>query len=74
MLSVHIGGFDKNNDIKATINIKDNLVTIMRFNNSDYIYLTDIARYKNPDNPGDGIIKRMSNKSSYNFIHYGKSY
>ena len=39
----------------------------MRINNTDYICLTDLARYKNSDNPGDVIIKWMSNKSSFDF-------
>lgn len=39
----------------------------MRVDNIDYISLTDLARYKNPDNPGDVIIKWMSNKSSFDF-------
>lgn len=29
--------------------------------------MTDLARYKNPDNPGDVVIKWMSNKSSFDF-------
>ena len=33
----------------------------------DYISLTDLARYKNQDEPGDVIIKWMSNKSSFDF-------
>ena len=33
----------------------------------DYISLTDLTRYKNPDNPGDVVIKWMSNKSSFDF-------
>ena len=39
----------------------------MRVDNIDYISLTDLARYKNPDNPGDVVIKWMSNKSSFDF-------
>lgn len=39
----------------------------MRVNNIDYISLTDLARYKNADNPGDVVIKWMSNKSSFDF-------
>ena len=39
----------------------------MRVNGVDYISLTDLARYKNPNNPGDVIIKWMSNKSSFDF-------
>jgi len=53
--------------ITTKINVKDNLVGIMRINNKDYISLTDLARYKNESNPGDVIIKWMSNKSSFDF-------
>ena len=47
--------------------LKDNLINVMRVDNIDYISLTDLARYKNPDNPGDVVIKWMSNKSSFDF-------
>ena len=57
----------KNKIIKSKLNVKDNLVNIVRIDNVDYISLTDLARYKNPNNPGDVIIKWMSNKSSFDF-------
>lgn len=56
-----------NKTIITEINIKNNLIKVMRVNNVDYISLTDLARYKNSDNPGDVIIKWMSNKSSFDF-------
>jgi len=56
-----------NNKIITKINVKDNLIGIMRVVNKDYISLTDLARYKNESNPGDVIIKWMSNKSSFDF-------
>jgi len=56
-----------NNKIITKINVKDNLIGIMRVENKDYISLTDLARYKNESNPGDVIIKWMSNKSSFDF-------
>ena len=56
-----------NNNVTTKINVKDNLIGIMRINNKDYISLTDLARYKNEANPGDVIIKWMSNKSSFDF-------
>ena len=55
------------NKIATKINVKDNLISIMRVDNIDYISLTDLARYKNETNPGDVIIKWMSNKSSFDF-------
>lgn len=56
-----------NKIVKTKIKVKDNLISVMRINNTDYISLTDLARYKNSDNPGDVIIKWMSNKSSFDF-------
>ncbi|MBP3800199.1 MAG: KilA-N domain-containing protein [Bacilli bacterium] len=56
-----------NKIVKAKLKVKDNLINVMRINNTDYISLTDLARYKNSDNPGDVIIKWMSNKSSFDF-------
>lgn len=53
--------------VRAELNVKDNLVSIIRVDNIDYISLTDLARYKNSSNPGDVIIKWMSNKSSFDF-------
>ena len=57
----------------AVMDVNNNIVGVLRVGNIDYISLTDLARYKNPDNPGDVIIKWMSNKSSFDFILYGKN-
>ena len=56
-----------NLQVITKMHVKDNLVKVMRVNGVDYISLTDLARYKNPNNPGDVIIKWMSNKSSFDF-------
>lgn len=56
-----------NEKIITKMHVKDNLVKVIRVNGVDYISLTDLARYKNPNNPGDVIIKWMSNKSSFDF-------
>ena len=56
-----------NNKITTTIKVKNNLISVLKIENIDYISLTDLARYKNPFNPGDVIIKWMSNKSSFDF-------
>ena len=53
--------------ITAIMNVNDSEVRVMRVGNEDYISLTDLARYKNVDNPGDVIIKWMSNKSSFDY-------
>ena len=55
------------NNLIMQMNVKNNLVNVMRIDNIDYISLTDLARYKNNTNPGDVIIKWMSNKSSFDF-------
>ena len=55
--------------ITAIMNVNENEISVMRINNEDYISLTDLARYKNPYNPGDVIIKWMSNKSSFDFYY-----
>ena len=52
---------------KTKIKVKDNLINVIKINNTDYISLTDLARYKNINNPGDVIIKWMCNKSSFDF-------
>jgi len=55
------------NKIMTTMNVNDNEIRVMRVENEDYISLTDLARFKNSYNPGDVIIKWMSNKSSFDF-------
>ena len=57
----------KNNVVKTELKVKDNLVGVMKVGDVYYISLTDLARYKNSNNPGDVIIKWMSNKSSFDF-------
>ncbi len=57
----------KNEVVKTEINVKDNLIGIMRVGNIDYISLTDLAKYKNPNNPADVINKWMTNKDSFAF-------
>ena len=54
-------------EIKTTMNVNNNLVSVLNVKGVDYISLTDLARYKNQSNPGDVIIKWMSNKSSFDF-------
>ena len=53
--------------ITTIMNVNKNEIRVMRVDNEDYISLTDLAKYKNPENPGDVIIKWMSNKSSFDF-------
>lgn len=57
----------KNEILKKELKVKNSLVRVLRINNTDYISLTDLARYKNETNPGDVINKWMSNKDSFDF-------
>lgn len=58
----------KNNIIKTEIDVKNNKIGIMRIGDVDYISLTDLAKYSNPDNPANVIIHWMSNKGTYDYI------
>lgn len=53
--------------IKTELKINDTLVNVVKINDINYISLTDLARYKNSNTPGDVVIKWMSNKSSFDF-------
>ena len=55
--------------IKTILNVKEKEVRILRIGNVDYISITDLAKYKNPNNPADVIIKWMSNKDSFEFYN-----
>ena len=64
----------KNDIIRTELKVKDNLVGIMKVGNIDYISLTDLARYRNKDNPSDVIKFWMSNKNSFGFYSLWKNY
>ena len=57
-----------NNKRKTEIQVKNNIIGILRIGEFDYISLTDLARYSNPDNPANVIIHWMSNKGTYDYI------
>ena len=57
-----------NNIIKAELNVKENKIGVMRIDNVDYISLTDLAKYSNPDYPANVIIHWLSNKGTFDFI------
>ena len=56
------------NDITTNIKVKENLVGIMRVGDTDYISLTDLVKYSNPDYPSHVIVKWLSNKSTFNYL------
>lgn len=51
-----------NNIVKIELNVINNKVSIMMVNNTDYISLTDLARYANPEEPKIPIQTWMRNK------------
>ena len=56
-----------NNKITVKMNVKDNLINVMRVNNVDYISLTDLASYSNPTDPSGVIRNWMSTRNSFSF-------
>jgi hypothetical protein len=57
----------KQNSVKTEIDVIDNKVGIMRVNEVDYISLTDLAKYSNPEDPSGVIRNWMSNKNSFDY-------
>lgn len=57
----------KKDIVKTEINVNNNIVNIMRVDNVDYISLTDLAMYANPNDPSGVIRNWMSNKNSFAF-------
>ncbi len=54
--------------IKAEINVNNNKIGILRIGDTDYISLTDLAKYSNPENPANVVIHWMSNKGTFDYI------
>ena len=54
--------------ITTQINVKDNLVGVMRVGDVDYISLTDLAKYKNDKYPANVIIHWLSNKDTALYV------
>ncbi len=54
--------------IKTEINVNNNKIGILRVGDTDYISLTDLAKYSNPENPANVIIHWMSNKGTFDYI------
>ena len=60
------------NAIKTELNVINNKVSVMRVNNTDYISLTDLARYANPEEPKIPIQTWMRNKDVVAYQVMGK--
>ena len=56
-----------NEKIITKMHVKDNLVKVMRVNGVDYISLTDLASYINPNDPSGIIRNWMSTRNSFSF-------
>lgn len=54
--------------IKAEMDVNSNKVGVMRIGNINYISLTDLAKFSNPENPANVIIHWMSNRGTFEFI------
>jgi hypothetical protein len=55
--------------MKATINAKGTEITVLsKGDENDFISLTDIARYKNPDEPKDVVKNWMRSRSTIEFL------
>jgi len=54
--------------IQAQMKVKDNLVSVMRVGEVDYISLTDLAKYKNDKYPANVIIHWLSNKDTALYV------
>ena len=52
----------KNNIVKTELNVINNKIRVLREDNIDYISLTDLARYANPEEPKIPIQTWMRNK------------
>lgn len=57
-----------NTTVSTIMNVIDNEIRVMRINDEDYISLTDLARYKNPNEPSDVIKKWLSNYETIEFL------
>ena len=54
--------------IKAKMTVVDTPVTVVRVGSVDYISMTDLAKYSNPEKPANVIIHWMSNKSTFDYL------
>ena len=53
---------------RIKIAVKGSKIGIMRVGDVDYISLTDLAKYLNPDNPSNVVIHWMINKGTFEYI------
>ena len=54
--------------IKTEIYVEKNKVSVIRINNKEYISLTDLARYANPEEPKIPVQAWMRNKDVISYL------
>lgn len=57
----------KSQIIKTEIDVVNTKVNVIRINDTDYISITDLAKYANPEDPSGVIRNWMCNKNSFAF-------
>ena len=62
-----------NEKIITKMHVKDNLVKVMRVNGVDYISLTDLASYINPNDPSELLETGCQQEIHFHSIRYGKN-
>lgn len=58
----------KNNLINTELIVKNTKVSVLKVNNVDYISLTDLARYVNPEEPKIPVLSWMRNKDVISYL------
>ena len=58
----------KNQLIKAEIIVKDMSISIIRINNTDFISLTDLAKYQNSSDPSFTVKNWLRRVSTIDYI------
>ena len=58
----------KENLIKTELIVKNNKVNVIIINGSNYMSLTDLARYANPEEPKIPVQTWMRNKNAVSFL------
>ena len=58
----------ENNKLIETLDVNNTKVRVMRIGNTDYVSLTDLARYKNPEEPSFTVKDWMRRVSTINYI------
>ena len=63
----------KNNFIQTELDVNNNKIRVMRINDVDYISLTDLAKYSNPENPANVIIIGWIIRERLIILDYGNN-